>query len=220
MQSYFDHLVIGAETLEQGVQYFHERFGVEIPFGGKHPQMGTHNCLTRLSHTSFLEIIAIDPEAIQPAQPRWFGLDDNHIRASLTKGPRLLTWVVNTEDITATLAEAQVDSGLAQPLSRGELRWYFGVPDDGGLIGGGMLPHIISWQIADNIHPAANMADTGCRLNGLKLYTPFPEWSENHLESIGADSAITVMPLESPQSAYLEAELSTPKGIHLLSSNE
>jgi hypothetical protein len=220
MQSFFDHLVVGAETLEQGVQYLHERFGVEIPFGGKHPQMGTHNCLTRLSQTSFLEIIAIDPEAIQPAQPRWFGLDDNHIRDRLAKGPRLLTWVVNTGDITATLAEAQVDSGLAQPISRGELRWYFGVPDDGRLLGGGMLPYIISWQPPDQTHPASNMADTGCRLNALKLYTPFPEWTENHLESIGASSAITVIPLESQQTAYLEAEFDTPNGIQLLSSNE
>lgn len=220
MQSFFDHLVIGAETLEQGIQHFHQRFGAEIPYGGKHPQMGTHNCLTRLSESTFLEIIAIDPEGNPPVQPRWFGLDDNHIKASLAKGPHLLTWVVNTEDITAVLAEAQVDSGLAQPISRGELRWYFGVPDDGRLLGGGMLPHIISWQNTDKIHPAINMKDTGICLNALKLYTPFAEWTENHLESIGADSAITVIPLDSQQPAYLEAELNTPNGIQLLSSNE
>lgn len=220
MQSFFDHLVIGAETLEQGVTYLHERLGVEVPFGGKHPQMGTHNCLTRLSESTFLEIIAIDPEGSQPAQPRWFGLDDNHVRASLAKGPRLLTWVVNTDDITAALAAAQLDSGITLPLNRGDLRWYFGVPDDGRLLSGGMLPYIISWQNLEKTHPAVNMADTGCRLNALKLYTSFSEWSADHLESIGASSAITVIPIDSEKTAYLEAELSTPKGIQLLSSNE
>ena len=220
MQTVFDHLVIGAETLEQGVQYLRRQLGIEIPTGGKHPQMGTHNCLTRLSESSFLEIIAIDPDGATPLQPRWFGLDDEHIRKSLAQGPRLLTWVVNTADITAALAEALVDSGNAQPISRGDLRWYFGVPDDGRLLGGGMLPYIISWQNPDNGHPAAAMTDTGCRLTALKLYTPFADWTENHLESIGADSTITVIPLDSDKPAYLEAELTTPNGIQLLSSNE
>ena len=220
MHSFFDHLVIGAKTLEQGVAYLRDRLGVEVPFGGQHPRMGTHNCLTRLSESTFLEIIAIDPEGSPPAQPRWFGLDDTHIRANLAKGPRLLTWVVNTEDITAALATAQVDSGIAQPLSRGELRWYFGVPDDGRLLSGGMLPYIISWQNSDQNHPAGGMADTGCRLNALKMYTPFPEWTENHLESIGAGLSITVVPIDSEKAAYLEAELITPNGLQLLSSNE
>lgn len=220
MHSFFDHLVIGASTLEQGVDYLRKRLGIAVPFGGQHPQMGTHNCLTRLSESTFLEIIAIDPQGQQPDRPRWFGLDDYHVRASLARGPRLLTWVVNTPDIEAVLAAARVHSGIAQAISRGELHWSFGVPDDGRLLAGGVLPYIISWENSGRTHPAAKMADTGCRLSELRLHTPFPEWTKEHLRSIGADSAVSVVSIDSGSSAYLEAQLITPNGPQLLSSNE
>lgn len=220
MKTYFDHLVVGATTLNQGVRYVRERLGVEISYGGQHPQMGTHNCLGRLSESSFLEVIAIDPQGRKPERPRWFGLDDRHIRANLEKAPRLITWVVNSSNIDTALTAAQINSGIAQQVSRGDLYWSFGIPDDGRLFYGGMLPYIISWENKGSAHPAASMADIGCNLSELRLYTPFPEWTENHLQSIGAGSAITVIPIDSKRCAYLEAELNTPNGVRLLSSDE
>ena len=64
-----DHLVICARDLAQGVEWFGNLSGVQLPVGGQHPLMATHNHLTALSADSFLEVIAIDPDAPEPAFP-------------------------------------------------------------------------------------------------------------------------------------------------------
>ena len=38
-----DHVTIGCASLAQGIAYVRERLGVEVPAGGQHPRMGTHN---------------------------------------------------------------------------------------------------------------------------------------------------------------------------------
>lgn len=66
-----DHLVISAETLAGAAEPLAKLFGAEFAPGGQHPLMGTHNRLLSLGPGEYLELIAIDPEAPQPAQPRW-----------------------------------------------------------------------------------------------------------------------------------------------------
>lgn len=58
-----DHLVVTAPDLEAGAGFVRNALGMEMGRGGKHPRMGTHNMLLRLGETSFLEVIAADPEA-------------------------------------------------------------------------------------------------------------------------------------------------------------
>ncbi len=159
MNTKFDHLVVGAQNLEQGVAYIKEKLGVEVPFGGNHLKMGTHNHLMRVGNNVFLEIIAIDPEHPAPERPRWFGLDDPFIQMSLENTPRLLSWVVNCEDIRKTIGKASCSFGHPELLSRGSLNWYFGLPSDGRLIAGGFLPYLIQW--IDIEHPSNKMANAG-----------------------------------------------------------
>ena len=92
----FDHLVVAAVSLADGIEYLGELTGVAAQPGGKHVAMGTHNALLRLSDRSFLEIIAIDPEGTKPARPRWFELDSIVLQSELTERPRLIHWVVRT----------------------------------------------------------------------------------------------------------------------------
>lgn len=216
MSTHLDHLVIGAATLEQGVSYLAEQLGIEIPFGGYHVEMGTHNCLTKLGESIFLEVIAIDPKGARPPRPRWFGLDDPMVQRSLAEKPQLLTWVVNSDDIKTALAQTEMSFGTVETVSRGVLNWYFGIPDDGRLLAGGMLPYIISWQTDE--HPAKKMVDVGCRLIELKLYTPIPEWACRQLSSIGASSLIEVLQLPLNAPPYLQAEIKTPSGVKILRS--
>jgi hypothetical protein len=67
-----DHLVIAADSLEQGADW-RATFGVQPSGGGKHPLMGTHNRVIAISSESFpdcyLEVIAIDPNAPAPGRP-------------------------------------------------------------------------------------------------------------------------------------------------------
>lgn len=71
MQTRIDHLVIGAATLFQGVAYVKECLGVDIPYGGVHMTMGTHNHLMKLGDEIFLEVIAINPDIERIEHPRW-----------------------------------------------------------------------------------------------------------------------------------------------------
>lgn len=86
-----DHIVVAAASLKQGVDYIRERLGVEIPAGGKHALMGTHNHLMRLGGTCFLEVIAVDPQAPRPERTRWYTLDDPALQAQLSQSPRIVT---------------------------------------------------------------------------------------------------------------------------------
>jgi len=215
-QTQFDHLVIAAATVAEGVAYVEATLGVRLPAGGEHPRMGTHNQLMRLSESTFFEIIAINPAAPPPTRPRWFGLDDPFVRARLQQGPQLLTWVVNTPDLAAMQAQSVAPLGIITPQVRDNLAWLITIPADGHLPGAGLIPTVIQWQVAG--HPARNMADLGCRLVALHLYHPYPAWLTQVLTVLGASSLATVHALPANQPPYLLAELQTPSGSKQLSS--
>jgi hypothetical protein len=82
----FDHLIIGAHTLEQGAAFIEALLGVQPQAGGRHVAMGTHNRVLKLGARAYLEVIAIDPAAAAPSRPRWFGLDDANIRRKCASG--------------------------------------------------------------------------------------------------------------------------------------
>lgn len=217
MGTRIDHLVIGASNLVQGAAYVKEQLGVDIPYGGAHDTMGTHNHLMRLGDELFLEVIALNPDREPPNRPRWYGLDDPHVRQSLYNRPALLSWVVNTENINKLLQKTRGAFGEATLISRGKLSWYFGLPDDGRLLAGGMLPYIIDWQV--DSHPAKQMADAGCRFQGLDIYHPYPAWLDSILESIGAADLARIHPLPKNSQAFLEAHIETPSGPRVLRSH-
>ena len=214
LKTKLDHIVIGAASLRQGVAFVKERLGVEIPSGGEHPAMGTHNHLMQLGNDVFLEIIAVNPVAPAPARPRWYGLDDPCVGWTLTKQPQLLTWVVNTADIKTTMSNALFSFGDPVRVSRGELNWLFGIPDDGRLLAGGMLPYLIQWQT--HVHPAGRMMNLGCRLRGIAIYHPHVEWLASILSSIDAEQLITLCGLPTNETPYLAVEIDTPTGLKTL----
>lgn len=216
MATRLDHIAIGAASLEQGVAFVQEQFGVDIPKGGEHPLMATHNHVMQLGNSTFVEIIAINTLADHPTRPRWFGLDDPAVRASVSQQPRLLTWVVNTDNLVDLQMQVNVDIGVITPLSRGALNWLFAVPDDGRLLGNGMLPYVMQWKT--DVHPSTNMADLGCRLQALHIYHPYPEWLSSVLEGLEAFELVTVHGLEPNTAAFMTAEIETPKGKVVLSS--
>ena len=211
-----DHLAIGARSVQDGVEYIRRELGVEIPAGGEHPHMGTHNHLMRLGTGMFLELIAINPQGDLPAQPRWFGLDDPAVRRSIAGQPRLLTWVANTSDLGAATSAATIDFGVISELSRGDLRWSFALPEDGRLLAGGMLPYLMKWS--SDTHPSARMADLGCELLSVTLRHANSEWLSRQLTAIGAAGLVTVESLPTGSVPELTALIRTPSGEKILSS--
>ncbi len=210
MTTNFDHIVIAADSLEQGVSWLKEKFGMDIPVGGEHPLMGTHNHVMQLGDGAYLEVIAINPTAPAPTRPRWFSLDDPFIRTRLAQEPLLLTWVINTSDVTRLQAQTDFPFGIVEPMHRGDLRWLFTIPQDGQMPAAGFLPTIIQWQSSP--HPSGRMADLGCRLQRLTIHHPRADWLTEILTAIDAAHLVTVESLSPNDVPYFTLEVTTPQG--------
>ncbi len=168
-----DHLTIIAPDLAAGAAHVRDLLGVEMPVGGSHPQMGTHNLLLRLGDDVFLEVIAVDPAVAEPARRRWFGLDDAAaVRRDWHAGNRLRGWVARTGDIDAVLAAHGDILGQKAAVSRGDRHWLFGVPADGRLPLDGIAPSVIDWGVRG--HPVEAMADLGLALAEVTIEHPDP----------------------------------------------
>lgn len=205
-----DHIVIAAHDLQQGINYVRETLGVDIPCGGKHLTMSTHNHLMQLGNDAYLEVIAIDEDARPPRHPRWFGLDSAHMRAAVDQQPRLITWVMNTPDLRQLAARADFDIGTPTALERDGLEWEIALPADGRLLADGMLPYCIQWLSSP--HPSQGMADTGCLLQELTIHHNRPRWLDDRLDAIEAGHLVQVESIPDSATPYLSAIIDTPTG--------
>jgi hypothetical protein len=179
--------------------------------------MATHNHLLRLSATTFLEVIAVDPAAESPTRPRWFGLDSDTMRSRLAERPRLVGWVAAVDDIQQAIAACPIATGPAEPISRGTLHWLITIPINGSLVEGGTMPTLIQWPV-DRPHPATGMADLGCSLLSLDLGHPEPDRLGAALDAIGFDRNGTVCILPNLSGPRLSASIRTPDGVGILES--
>jgi len=207
MKNVIDHIAIGAANLEQGIEAMRTRLDVEVPRGGKHPDMSTHNCLTRTGAGNFLEVIAIDPDAPDPGRTRWFTLDDPATQSRLKIRPRALCWVVGTDDLDGIVANSPVDLGEILDLSRGDLRWRLTVPKDGSLLEGGLFPAFIEWSPGP--HPSAGMQDVGLRLNSTHIRHPDPAGMKAKFQAFSIDHLADFSAADEPSLAF---GLTTPDG--------
>jgi hypothetical protein len=202
-----DHLVIAAESLEQGEDHLESLLGVRPRRGGKHVAMGTHNSVLRLGDGVYLELIAIDPDGIKPDRPRWFDLDRPSMRASLAQGPRLIHWVARCADIEAAQKISPAEHGSIYPMTRAPYSWRITIPDDGHLPGEGLIPTLIEWD--DARHPADALADDHIRFVTMAGAHPEPATIRASLGSLGLAEMLKVTYAVTPR---LAAMLRTPRG--------
>ncbi|MFO1271339.1 MAG: VOC family protein [Rubrivivax sp.] len=209
-----DHLVVAARTLEEGAAWCEATLGVPPGPGGKHPLMSTHNRLLKISSErfpdSFLEIIAIDPEAPPPGRVRWFGLDE----IDLSAGPRLIHMVARSTMLDMHrwgLINVGLQPGTTLAASRetpaGTLSWQIVVREDGRLLCSGALPTLIQWS---GRHPTAAMPDSGVALESLAL-AGVGERARDVLRLVRV--GVTAAP-----GVPITAQLRTPKGLVTLES--
>ena len=177
-----DHLVIVADSLDQGVEWCESTLGVTPGPGGVHPLMGTHNRLLRIDSPAmpcaYLEIIAIDSSAAQPAHKRWFDMDDAELKKAVRQKPRFVHFVASTPDAQAAqkaLRGLGIERGpllqAERPTAAGLLRWKISVRDDGQRLFYGGLPTLIEWG---DTHPAEAMPPSGLVLQSLRMSHPRP----------------------------------------------
>ncbi|OQW88377.1 MAG: hypothetical protein BWK72_08850 [Rhodoferax ferrireducens] len=233
MKTQIDHLVIVAQTLEQGVAWCETTLGITPGPGGEHAQYGTHNRLAKIATPAhplaYLEIIAIDPGAKKPVAAgakRWFDMDDAALQATVAVEPRLVHFVAQTNDIQAgrsALKVLSIDRGPALQTSRqsrkGVLHWQITVRDDGQRLFDGVLPSLIQWGKPDaaeplRLHPRNSLPRSGVTLHSISVTHPSADKLQAAYEAIGlAGIAVETGP------ANLSVTLHTPKGPVTLQSH-
>ncbi|MFM0068791.1 VOC family protein [Paraburkholderia aspalathi] len=204
-----DHLTIVAPSLEVGAAYVRDQLGIDMPSGGKHPEMATHNLVLRLSDEVFMEVIAMDPDVERPKGPRWFGLDDaDAIRSAWDDGRRLRGWVAKTDDIDTVLARHGVLLGTKTRVSRGERSWLFSVLPDGSLPVDGIAPSIVDREGRPGA--ISTLPQLGANLLSFQIEHPNPDWVLKLYATLGVENPPTV--LKGAQVRY-RAIIETPSGI-------
>ena len=201
MQTGLDHIILGVNDLDRGIDWVEKRTGVRAAFGGVHPGRGTRNALLSLGQDCYLEIIAPDPQ--QPS-PTWFA------RILGIAEPRLISWAVHTSDLAAVAQTAGAadfpidgphDGARTRPDGK-ELSWkLFHLWDNRE----GMLPFFIEWG-RDSVHPSAD-APAGCMLKNFHLQSP----EAADLASACKALAVPVNVEPGPQPLLL-ARIASPKG--------
>lgn len=196
-----DHIAVATGSLASGTAEVEAALGLPLLPGGEHAAMGTHNRLLSLGPEEYFELIAINPGAEGPDQPRWFDLDN------FAGKTRATTWICRCDDLEAALAVAPAGTGVPWDLERGNLRWRMGVPRNGKLPFGGLFPALIEWKGA--AHPAPRLADTGVRLSAVRLISPEAAALRAALAALIADARVSVVEGDAER---MEVDLITPNG--------
>ena len=196
-----DHIILGCNDLDRGIELVQESIGVHPSIGGVHPGRGTRNALLSLGERRYLEIIAPDPAQHEIVHfPQIRQMTD----------PRLIGWAVHPPDIAA-IAKQLGENGIAfqgpddgsrkRPDGRG-LPWKtVNLADDRH----GLLPFFIEWS-ADSVHPSVD-APKGCTLDFFEVMSADPEELFSAFKRIGLD-----LPVQRSDKARLRALISGPKG--------
>jgi len=199
-----DHVVYAVSDLEAGIRELEQRLGVRATPGGSHRGLGTRNALLALGPDVYLEIIGPDPEQLEPARPRPFGVD------RLEAG-RLVTWAVKASDLERQVERARgggYDPGEVRAMSRDRpdgvhLEWRLTLRAEPA--GDGLVPFLIDWGSTPS--PALHAAQ-GCHLVALRGVHPRIAEVSPLLLALGVELALDPGPV-----GGLVAVLDTPRGL-------
>jgi len=196
-----DHIILGCNDLDRGIDLVKEKTGVRATLGGVHPGRGTRNALLSLGERRYLEIIAPDSSQGPVVHfPQILGMTE----------PRLIGWAVHPPDIAATaklLRENKIaftgpDNGSRQRSDGGVLNWKtINLADDRH----GLLPFFIEWS-ADSVHPSKD-APAHCTLEYFQIMSADPDELSTTFKHMGLD-----LPVQRSDKARLRALISGPKG--------
>ncbi|HKV61994.1 MAG TPA: VOC family protein [Candidatus Acidoferrum sp.] len=200
-----DHILLGCNDLDKGIEFVHDGTGVLPAMGGVHPGRGTRNALLSLGERRYLEIIAPYPAQSEIVHfPQLRAMTD----------PRLIGWAAHPPDIAALaklLRENKVEFTGPSVGSRKRpdgqvLNWKtINLADDRH----GLLPFFIEWS-TDSVHPSKD-ASAKCTLDYFEILSADPQELASTLKRIGID-----FPVQRSDKTRLQAVISGPKGdLHL-----
>lgn len=197
-----DHILWAAPDLEAGTDLFEELTGARPVKGGSHPGFGTRNSLLSFSPTTYLEVIAPDPDQDLTGT---MGAE----LAALT-APRLWLFALSTNEL-GSLAEGARSIGLsvADPIEMSRttphgvrLEWSIMPIEDERWPG--KLPFFIDWR--GSPHPASTTPG-GVTVDAFMTIDPNPAALREVYAAIGCK-----VPVHGGASPGFVAHLNTPKG--------
>lgn len=195
-----DHIVVGIDDLDRGIDSFEQLTGVRPAYGGKHPR-GTHNALVSLGDGTYLEILAVQRGATPPAE--FTGLTELH---TLTP----VGWAVSSKDgaqlrsrlISAGMSVTEPSAGSRTTPAGTTLSWQtFNLKDSFD-----EAPFFIVWS-PQTAHPSTT-SPKGCRLQHWRVAGPHLK----NLEQLRSTLDLQIDVAEAPSSS-LRLSLSCPKGV-------
>jgi hypothetical protein len=198
-----DHLVYAAADLDRGIAEVERLLGVRAGIGGRHPLWGTRNALASLGSSSYLEIIAPDPDQLPGAGGRPFGLD-------APGSSRLVGWAAKGSELANlrnTAGQQGVELGKVLSGSRiqpngANLTWM--LTDPRRVVADGIAPFFIDW--GESPHPAL-FASQGATLVGLRAEHPDADRVCRMLRLIAVDLPVSAGPIP-----VLMASIDCPHG--------
>jgi hypothetical protein len=198
-----DHLVYATPDLNRGIDEIEHLTGVKASPGGQHPGGGTRNALVALGPTTYLEIIAPDPDQSAPSTPRSFGIDN-------LKESRLVTWAAKGNDLEQLKLQAEHNGVTLAPVSPGSRKRPDGVllswqtTRTAVAVGDGIVPFFIDW--GQSPHPAQTAAP-GLTLIDLRAEHRDAKRVQQVLSALGLDLQVT-----QGSKSQLVATIKGPKG--------
>lgn len=200
-----DHLVVGAEHLDDAVAYIEESLGIEMFEGGQHLRFGTHNAVALIGDGIYIEAIARDYDQKNPQGARWFDLD------RFQGAPRIITWAVRVPNITRVLAALPESAGQCVELTRGMFDWRINVASSGRMYQDGAFPHVIEWRC--DAHPTDHLPMSGAQLARLTIMHPNAAAIAMKVPQLVADPRLDIV--SGPQLAF-RADFDTALGTKTL----
>ena len=198
-----DHLVYASADLERGIAEVEQLLGIRASRGGQHPNWGTRNALVALGPSSYLEIIAPDPDYSPPVEGRPFGLE-------AIGSSRLVGWAAKGSGLTNFRDAAarhgvelgRVLSGSRKRADGTVLMWK--LTDLRCVIADGIVPFFIDWGTTP--HPAL-VASRGATLVSLVAKHPDADRVRQMLRIVGVD-----LPVDAGRAPASIAQIDCPNG--------
>lgn len=197
-----DHVILGVNDLQKGIEELERLTGVRAVFGGAHPGRGTQNALLSLGEPYYLEILAPNPEESGDTE------SVRELRKLTTLTP--IGWAASSEDLPALqdrLKSQGIETGEIRPGARNRpdgtrLAWKtlgFAPPASD------LLPFFIDWE-AGTAHPSTT-SPAGCRLTGFAIEDPAPDSLRRSLRSANLQVEV-----REGREAGISISLDCPKG--------
>ena len=160
-----DHFVFGANTLSEGSNTIKKILDEDLSDINTHETMGTHNRVISLG-SSYLEVIALDPQNKNANNNTWFNLSDKIYREKFLKIPKLISFVISSDDLSSSIFFEKEFF-----VSRNKYKWFFKKPNfeylsKNNFTNTNLFPSLINWQ---SVSPLNDMKKSSYIFESLEI---------------------------------------------------